>query len=526
MSLRAALAGGLLAVLSLSASAAPLRWAAQNDVLTLDPHSQNHTTSLTIAAQVYEGLTRRGENYQPEPSLATKWTYISPTQVRFELRKGIKFHDGSPFTADDVVFSFARIREPQGAMQAYVSGIREIRKVGDHTVDLMLEAPAPLLLQNLVSFCIMSRAWAEKNRATHTEDFKAKDENYASRNANGTGPYKLLSWTPDQAVQMAINKDWWDSNKGNITELTYLPIKSAPTRVAALLSGDVDLVTDVPPADYSRLKADARLKVVEGTEVRTVFFAIDQGSDELREASVKGKNPFKDKRVREALNLALDREAIKRSIMRGLSVPAALMVAPGVNGYDAALDTPLKPDPDKAKKLLAEAGYPQGFELPLRCPNNRYVNDEQICQAAVAMWARIGVRARLIAQPMSLHIQALERLESPFYLIGISMPTYDAHQGLQGWGHSVDTRGNGGQNFNRLADATLDALVERIQFEPDIPQRNALIREALLRVRDEYLFIPVHHQIRPWAMKPGVRTLHRSNDTFEARFTSVNQPPP
>ncbi|KQV89251.1 ABC transporter substrate-binding protein [Pelomonas sp. Root1237] len=514
-----ALACGLFA--ALSASAAPLRWAAQNDILTLDPHSQNHTTSLTIAAQVYEGLTRRGENYQPEPALATRWSYVSPTQVRFELRRGVKFHDGSPFTADDVVFSFARIREPQGAMQAYVSGIREIRKLGDYTVDLMLEAPAPLLLQNLVNFAILSRAWAVRNHASHVEDFKAKEENYASRNANGTGPYRLVSWQPDQAVQMVINKDWWDSNKGNITELTYLPIKSAPTRVAALLSGDVDLVTDVPPQDYQRLKTDKRLKLMEGAEVRTVFFAMDQSSEELRDSSVKGRNPFKDKRVREALNLALDREAIKRSIMRGLSVPAALMVPPGVTGYDAALDTPLKLDADKARKLLAEAGYPQGFELPLRCPNNRYVNDEQICQAAVAMWARIGVRVRLNAQPMSLHIQALERYESPFYLIGISMPTYDAHQGLQAWGHSRDARGNGGQNFNRLADAALDTFVERIQFEPDASARNALIREALLRVRDEFLFIPVHHQIRPWAMKPGVNTLHRSNDTFEARFTTL-----
>jgi peptide/nickel transport system substrate-binding protein len=518
----AAWACGLFAALSVHA--APLRWAAQNDILTLDPHSQNHTTSLTIAAQVYEGLVRRAENNQPEPSLATRWTFISPTQVRFELRRGVKFHDGSPFTADDVIFSFARIREPQGAMQAYVSGIREIRRVGDHTIDLMLEAPAPLLLQNLVTFCIMSRTWALKNNAVHVEDFKAKEENHASRNANGTGPYRLVSWTPDQAVQMVINKDWWDSHKGNVTELTYLPIKSAPTRVAALLSGDVDLVTDVPPQDYQRLhgmKADARLKLMEGAEVRTLFFAMDQGSDELRESSVKGRNPFKDRRVREAMNLALDREAIQRSIMRGLSVPAALMVPPGVTGHDAALDTPLKPDPDKARKLLAQAGYPQGFELSLRCPNNRYVNDEQICQAAVAMWARIGVRVRLNAQPMSLHIQALERYESSFYLIGIAMPTYDAHQGLQAWGHSRDARGNGGQNFNHLADPALDTLVERIQFEPDTTARNALIREALLRVRDESFFIPVHHQIRPWAMKPGVRTLHRSNDTFEARFTSI-----
>ena len=337
--------------------------------------------------------------------------------MRFELRRGVKFHDGSPFTADDVVFSFGRITQPQGTKQTYVSGIKEVKKVDDHTVDLILEAPTPMLLQNIISFPIMSRAWSVKNNTTNTQDYKAKEENFASRNANGTGPYKLVSWQPDQAVKMVANKDWWDKNPGNVTELSYLPIKSAPTRVAALLSGDVDIVTDLPPQDFFKLKEEGKVKLLEGAEIRTVFFVMDEGSDELRESSVKGKNPFKDKRVREALNLALDREAIKRSIMRGLSVPAALMVPPGVNGYDSTLDAPVKPDLDKARKLLAEAGYPQGFELPLHCPNNRYVNDEQVCQAAVSMWAKIGVKVRLIAAPFSTHSQTFQRGESPFYML-------------------------------------------------------------------------------------------------------------
>jgi peptide/nickel transport system substrate-binding protein len=420
----------LLAALTLgSANAAPLRWAAQNDILTLDPHSQDHNTSNAIGTHIYEGLTRLSKAYRPEPSLATKWTYISQTQVRFELRRGVKFHDGSPFTADDVVFSFGRITQPQGTKQTYVSGIKEVKKIDDHTVDLLLEAPTPMLLQNIISFPIMSKAWSVKNNTTNTQDYKAKEENYASRNANGTGPYKLVSWQPDQAVKMVANPDWWDRNPGNITELSYLPIKSAPTRVAALLSGDVDLVTDLPPQDFFRLKEGGKVKLLEGPEIRTIFFVMDEGSDELRESSVKGRNPFKDRRVREAMNLALDREAIKRSIMRGLSVPAALMIPPGVNGYDAALDAPLKPDLDRARKLLAEAGYPQGFELPLHCPNNRYVNDEQVCQAAVSMWAKVGVKVRLVAAPFATHSQTFQRGESPFYMLGWGVSTYDALYG-------------------------------------------------------------------------------------------------
>ncbi|MFN3304711.1 MAG: ABC transporter substrate-binding protein [Roseateles sp.] len=512
----------LLAALTLAAAqAAPLRWAAQNDILTLDPHSQDHNTSNAIGNHLYEGLTRLGRDYRPEPSLATRWTYLSPTQVRFELRRGVRFHDGSPFTADDVVFSFGRITQPQGTKQTYVSGIKEIRKVDEHTVDLMLEAPTPMLLQNIISFPIMSKTWSEKHNTTGVQDYKAKEENHASRNANGTGPYKLVSWQPDQAVKMVANKDWWDKNPGNVTELTYLPIKSAATRVAALLSGGVDLVTDLPPQDYLKLKAQGQVKLLEGAEIRTIFFVMDQGSDELRESSVKGRNPFKDRRVREAMNLALDRAAMQRSIMRGLSVPAALMVAPGVNGHDPALDAPLKPDVAKARRLLAEAGYPQGFELPLHCPNNRYVNDEQICQAAVSMWARIGVKARLIAAPFSTHSQTFQRGESPFFMLGWGVSTYDALYGMQAWGHTRTQGADGSFNFGKINDARLDALIQQIKFEPDVTRRNAMIREALLRIRDEHLFIPVHHQIRPWAMKPGVQTLHRSNDYFEARYTTV-----
>jgi peptide/nickel transport system substrate-binding protein len=514
----------LLAALTLGAAAtvaAPLRWAATNDILTLDPHSQDHNTSNAIGTHIYEGLTRLSKAYRPEPSLATKWTYLSQTQVRFELRRGVKFHDGSPFTADDVVFSFGRITQPQGTKQTYVSGIKEVKKIDDYTVDLILEAPTPMLLQNIISFPIMSKAWSVKNNTTNTQDYKAKEENFASRNANGTGPYKLVSWQPDQAVKMVANPDWWDKNPSNVTELTYLPIKSAPTRVAALLSGDVDIVTDLPPQDFFKLKEEGKVKLLEGPEIRTVFFVMDQGSEELRESNVKGKNPFKDRKVREAMNLALDREAIKRSIMRGLSVPAALMIPPGVNGYDAALDAPVKPDLDKARKLLADAGYPQGFEVPLHCPNNRYVNDEQVCQAAVSMWAKIGVKVRLIAAPFSTHSQTFQRGESPFYMLGWGVSTYDALYGMQAWGHTRTTGADGNFNFGKVSDAPLDALIQKIKFEPDVPKRNALIREALLRIRDESLFVPIHHQIRPWAMKPGVETLHRSNDYFEARYTTV-----
>ncbi|RQO63620.1 ABC transporter substrate-binding protein [Paucibacter sp. KBW04] len=504
-----------------SGHAASLRWAAQNDVLTLDPHSQDHTTTSSILQHAYEGLTRYNEKFQVEPALASKWTYISPTQVRFELRRGVKFHDGGAFTADDVIFSFGRVRQPQGTMQIYVTGIKEIKKIDEHTVDLLLDAPSPILLRNLVDFRIMSKSWADKNKATQVQDYKAKEDHYAARNVMGTGPYKITAWVPDQKITMVANKDWWDSNKGNISDLVYLPIKSEPTRVAALLSGDVDLLTDLPTQDVAKLRSDPKLKVMDGNETRTIFFALDLGSKELLGSNIKGKNPFLDVRVREAMSIAIDREAIKRSIMRGMSVPAGLMVAPGVNGNTPELDRPLKPDVEKAKKLLAEAGYPQGFEVPLHCPNNRYINDEEICQAVVAMWARIGLKTRLIAQNMSQHSQAFQKGEAALYMLGWGVATFDAQYALQALAHTKSTGADGSFNFSHVSDAKLDQLIDAMKFETDVAKRNNLIREALLRVRDEHLFIPLHHQVRPWAMKSNVETSYRSNDRPEARFTTL-----
>jgi peptide/nickel transport system substrate-binding protein len=516
----ATLATMLLAMV-VPSHAQTLRWAAQNDILTLDPHSQNHATTNAILMHAYEGLTRYSPTYQVEPALATKWTFTSPTQVRFELRKGVKFHDGTTFTADDVVFSFNRIKQPQGTMGIYVTGIADIRKVDDHTVDFIMSAPNPLLLRNIIDFRIMSKAWAEKNRTTNVQDYKAKEENFASRNVMGTGSYKITGWQPEQRITMTINTDWWDKHPGNVREVIYTPIKSDPTRVAALLSGDIDLLTDLPTQDVARLRSDSKLKIVDGPEVRTIYLAPDVGSAELKYSDVKGKNPLADKRVRQALSMAIDREAIRRNIMRGLSIPAGLMVAPGVNGHSADLDTPTKVDVEGAKKLLAEAGYPNGFELRFNTPNNRYVNDEEIAQAIVAMWARIGVKATLAAENMATFIQKVQNFDSSMYLLGWGVATYDAQYSLQSLIRTRTTGADGNFNFSRISDKEVDRLVDAMKTETDTAKRNAMIREALIRTRDEVLTIPLHHQMRPWAMKAGVTTVHRSDDRPEARFTSV-----
>ncbi len=525
MKLNALLAAAVLATSALAVSAPAaantLRWAAQNDILTLDPHSQNHATTNAILMHAYEGLTRYGVNREVEPGLATKWTFISPTQVRFELRKGVKFHDGTPFTADDVIFSFERIKQPQGTMQIYVTGISEIKKVDDHTIDMILSAPNPILLRNIIDFRIMSKAWSEKNNTTKVQDYRAKEENFASRNVMGTGPYRITGWTPDQRVTMTVNKDWWGKLDGNVTEVIYTPIKSDATRVAALLSGDVDLLTDLPTQDVARLRADSKLKILDGPEVRTIYLAPDVGSPELKYSNVKGKNPFADKRVRQAMSMTIDRAAIQRTIMRGLSIPAGIMVAPGVNGHTPDLDQPTKVDVDGAKKLMAEAGYPDGFEVRMNCPNNRYVNDEEICQAIVAMWARIGIKASLLAENMATFSQKFQNFDSSLYMLGWGVATYDAQYTLQSLVRTRTTGADGNFNFSKISDPVVDKLVDAMKTEVDVAKRNQMIKEALQRTKDEVLLIPLHHQMRPWAMKAGVTTIHRSDDRPEARFTSV-----
>src|SRR5688572_24460037 len=511
----------LLLSLALPAQGANLKWGAQNDILTLDPHSQNHATTSAILQHTYEGLTRYSRDYKIEPALATAWKEMSPTQYRFTLRKNVKFHDGSPFTADDVVFSFTRVKQPQGTMQIYVSGVKEVTKVDEHTVDFILDGPNPILMRGLIDFRIMSKAWAEKHRSQNIQDYAKREETFASRNTNGTGPYMIKTWEPDKRIVFEAHKGWWDKLPGNVTEFTYNPVKSDATRVSALLSGDVDMVTDVPVQDVERLRKEAKAKVVDGHEVRTIFLGMDQNRDELVYSSIKGKNPFKDVRVRKALNMAVDREAIKRVTMRGLSIPAGIMVAPGVHGYAKDLDTVMKYDPAGARKLLAEAGYPNGVDFTLDCPNNRYVNDERVCQAVVAMWAKAGINAKLNAMPFSTFIAKIQNFDTSVYMLGWGVVTLDALYSLQSLVRTKTGGAEGSFNLGRISDPKLDTTIDAIKVETNTKARDALLREGLERTRDQAYYVPLHHQLRPWAMKKGVNPNYDLLDRHFARFTTV-----
>jgi len=302
----------------------------------------------------------------------------------------------------------------------------------------------------------------------------------------------------------------------------YTPIKSDATRVAALLSGDVDLVTDLPVQDVEVLRKDKKLKILDGAEVRTIFIGLDQFSDELKYSNIKGKNPFKDIRVRKALNLAVDREAIRRVTMRGLSLPASLMIPPGVNGHSKELDRTEKVDVAGAKKLLAEAGYPDGFEFTLDCPNNRYVNDERICQALVAMWGKAGLKVKLLAAPMAQFIAKIQNFDMSAYMLGWGVANFDGNYTLYSLLHTKTTGAAGSFNLGRVSDAKLDGLIDAMNTEMDTKKRDAMMREALIITRDQYYYVPLHHQMRPWAMKKNVSTVYKADDRPEARYARID----
>jgi peptide/nickel transport system substrate-binding protein len=499
------------------------KWSSASDIPTLDIHSQNNALGNGVHAAVYDSLVYyNSTTFKPEPQLATSWKELSPTQVRFNLRTGVKFSDGTPFTADDVVFSLTRAMSKTSNYAVYTQGIDKVVKVNDSTVDIMMKGPNPVLLNQLTELRIMSKAWAEKNKSLEPKDIRTKDETFAHRNAMGTGQFMVKEWQPDQKLVFVKNPNYWGKNDSNVTEIVYTPIKSEATRVAALLSGEVDFVLDPSPQDLARLRANTNLKVMDGVENRTIFLGMDQFRDELPGSNIKGKNPLKDQRVRMAMYQAIDINSIARVTMRGLAQPTGALVAPQVNGWTEGVHKRHPYDPEAAKKLLAEAGYKDGFEVDFACPNNRYINDEEICQAVTAMWARVGVKAKLRTLPLVTYFPMIQRYEASIYMLGWGVPTFDALYSLQSLTRSVGQGGDGNYNVGRYSNQRMDYVVDRIKTETDIPVRNRLLTEGLQIQNDTVAHIPLHNQIIPWAMKKNIELTHRADNRLDWRLIKVN----
>ncbi len=524
MKFRTTLIAAALALSFGVASAVTLRVANQGDATSMDPHSLNESLQLSVTSNIYEPLVGRDEKLALKPALATAWRQTSPTVWRFELRKGVTFHDGTPFTADDVVFSFRRAAGEGSDMKTYTASIKEVRKVDAHTVEIETTAPFPILPDVISLVYVMSKKWCEDNKAELPVDRRKGIENAASFRANGTGPFRLRERQPTQRTVLQRNPTYWGKIEGNVTEVVFTPIGNDATRVAALLSGEIDVMEPVPLQDVARIAANPNLKVMQGPELRTIFLGMDQKRDELLSSSVKGKNPFKDKRVRQAFYQAIDIETIKTRVMRGAATPTGLMVAPGIKGFVPELNKRLPYDPDGAKKLLADAGYPNGFEVGMNCPNDRYVNDEQICQAVAANLARIGVKVNLQAESKATYFPKILRRDTSFYLLGWTPGTYDSHNPLNALMHTPNDKGQGQFNLGSYSNARVDELTNLIQSETDQAKRNAMIAEAFKIHQDDIGHIPLHQQALAWAMKKNVELVQLPDNFMPFRYITVKQP--
>ena len=513
-----------LLVMSL-ASAQTLRWARSGDSLTLDPHAQNEGPTHTVAHQIYEPLLHRDMAGQITPALATSWKALddNPNVWRFELREGVTFHDGAAMTADDVVYSFNRAQKPNSAMKELLTSVKEVRKVDDLTVDIETNGPNPLLINNLTNLFVMDSGWTEENGAGEPQDVAGGEATFASLNTNGTGAFMLVSRTPDQKTVLKANPNYWGKGEFplEVTEIVYTPIQSAATRVAALLSGEVDFIQDMPVQDLKRVGGQSGLKIVTAAQNRVIFFGMNSGSDDIESDNVSGKNPFADVRVRRAMNLAINRDAIKKVVMREQSSPTNVIMPPFVNGWTEELDEVPSGGVAEAKKLMDEAGYGDGFSVTLNCPNDRYINDEAICQAAVGMFGQIGIKVNLDAKPKAQHFPLIKNKTTDFYMLGWGVPTFDSHYIFNFLVHTT-TDDRGSWNNTGYDNAEVNTKIVSLESETDLAKRDRTIGEIWGQVQEDQLYLPIHNQVLNWGMKDNIQFDVQPEDQPHIKYLKYN----
>jgi peptide/nickel transport system substrate-binding protein len=445
-------------------------WAA-----TMDPHAYAVEDNKGATYQVYEALLDVDSNLAVVPQLAVAWNIVDPTHWDFELRQGVRFHDGSPFTAEDVLFSIERARAKTSNFQSRVDGIAAVEAIDDRTVRITTTVPDPSLWLKLADVAIMSKAWARAHSVTEPADFVGShEETYASRHANGTGPLVLESFEPRGGWVMVRNPDWWGTVEypHNVDRVVHVA-KRDPENVAALLAGELDLIQIPPYWALDEIRSDAELKLAYRAKLHTMFFGLDQGSVELRSSNIKGRNPFKDKRVRQAMAYAMDLQSALRDLMGELFIPAGMVAAPGVNGYIPELDRPPIGDPEKAKVLLAEAGYPDGFSVTLDCTPDWGDDEIAECEAAARQLGAVGITVAINwLSNDEIDAKAYGARQSDFRIDGWHMDP-DSERVLRGMFHS-----RGEWNVSGYANPRVDELIEMIAGEMVTYARDAYLEEA------------------------------------------------
>ena len=517
---KAAVTAAALSLLMSAAHAETFRWAGSTDPQTMDPHATNSAPVLGLLNNVYEGLVRRNKQMKIEPALAESWEQLGADGWRFTLRKGVTFHDGSALTADDVLFSYERASSEESDVRSWFSPIDSVSVVDDHTIDFMTKAPNPLFPDSIANFMIMDRDWTTNNEASRPSK---EAENYATHNTNGTGAFMVTSRAPGVKTTLAPFSGWWDELESNITEAIFTPIGQSATGVAALLSGEIDFISPIPLQDVPRMKERSGFMVHEGVEARVLMFGFAHQADALKFSDdISNANPFQDVRVRQAAYQAVNVDALISKIMRGNAQPASQLVSDAMKGYSSANADRLPYDPEAAKKLLAEAGYPNGFSFGLQCPNDRYINDEAICKAAASMLAKVGLNAKLSSMPVRNYWPELREDKFDMYLLGWSPGTFDAEHPIR---FLVTTPNKekklGSWNFGDYSNARIDELLPMIQRELDDMKRQSMIDEVTEIMQSEVAYIPMYVQPLIWASKDNISLTQRTDNFFILRWVTV-----
>ena len=511
----AMLLAACLATLPLAAKT--LRFASGFDPQSLDPHALALQYQTRVASQIYESLVFRDRNFAIEAALAVSWQQLEPKRWRFKLRPGVKFHDGAQFTADDVAFSIERALHKNSQRAFQLRGVVEARKVDDLTVDILLASPDAVLPEKLIYVAMMSKRWCAAHGVVEPQNYNARQETYAVRNTNGTGPYKLKSYESDVRTTLVANRDWW-GRRGNVDEAVYVVIQSDATRLAALVSGEVDFVIDPPFQDIARLKQEKRFKLTEMTDIGTQYLGFDQSRAELEFSDVKGRNPFKDLRVRRAVYQAIDIDAIVSKVLRGQATATGSFFSRLVDGSLPELDRRLAYDPKAARALLKEAGYPEGFSVTLDCVNASY--RAAVCQAITGMLAQVGIRATFQPWPTATFFPRLTQATASFFEFGWS-PLTDPWPSLYAIVHSYGAEGAGTFNGGRYVNAQLDQIIDTMRVEPDLTRRRQLIGDALRLMSADLPLIPLYRRTLTWVMRPDISVAQWPNDILELRFVQI-----
>ncbi|MDY0749116.1 ABC transporter substrate-binding protein [Paucibacter sp. R3-3] len=515
----AAAAALLLVAGACAAQPRVLRIASANDPQTMDPHAVALLYQSRVVQQIYEGLVDRDEKFRLQPSLALSWSAVDAKTWRFKLRPGVKFHDGSAFTADDAVFSIERALKPSSQRALQMHGITGVRKIDPLTIDILLDSPDALLPERLFLVDMMSRAWCEQHQVVLPQDYNGKQETFAVRNAMGTGPFMLKRYESDVRTTLAAFPSWWGraTHPGNLDEAQFLVIQSDATRLAALNSGQVDVVLDPPFQDVARLRAAGGLKILETGDIGTQYLALDQHSAELP-GNPGRPNPLKDVRVRRAIYQALDMPLIVRQVLRGQAQATGSPLSAQMDGYLPEFETRPPYDPAAARALLKEAGYPNGFSLPFDCLNTGF--RQAVCQAMAAMLERVGIRATLQVAPSALFFPKLTQATISMAEFGWS-PTPDPWIVLQSLVHTTDGRNSGVFNAGRYSDAKLDALIDAIRVEPDLARRREKVAEAVRLMGRELPVLPLYRVQQIWVARPGVELVQWPNSVLALRWARL-----